>query len=195
MMLDTLRRTLARTFTAHPEVHTIDAFMTELLPVHTVRQSVETYTLTSKLAANVRHVDISKIDFTCKVDGFNPEMQPPKIMGFKVKQLTKRDIKTHGLPKRRKINIWKATKKMQAMPIELHNKLKFQKDRPKVAQNEAVLAWYWPIVDNAVIKLALNKQRGTLLVWYNPGSRHAKARGLYLIRKLGLGEKPEWRWV
>ena len=193
-MLGSLRKTLARAITRHPEVHTIDAFMIELLPVHTVRQSVETYTLKPDFRATVRSIDLN-VNTACKVDGFTPEIPAPKIAGFKVKQLTKHDIKTHGLPKHRKINIWPATKKMQSMPIELHNKLKSQKDKPKLAKNEALLAWYWPIVDNAVIKLALNKQRGTLLVWYNPGSKHGKVRGLYLIRKLGLGEKPEWRWV
>ncbi|MBQ7219471.1 MAG: hypothetical protein IJS28_00670 [Synergistaceae bacterium] len=194
-MLDALRMALARQFVGRPEVHTIDAFMTELVPVHTVRQSVDTYTLKPAMTANVRSIDIESMSLKCKTDGFTPELPVPKISGCKVRQLTKYDIKTHGLPQRRKLNIWKATKKMQSMPIELNNKLKFQKDRPKTAKNESILAWYWPIVDNAVIKLALNKQRGTLLVWYNPGSRHAKARGLYLIRKLGLGEKPEWRWV
>ena len=135
----------------------------------------------------------TKIKF--QVHELDSKLKSPKINGFRVKQFTKSDIKTHGLKKRKKINIWKATKKMQAVPIELQNKLKFLKNRPPVAKNEAILAWYWPIVDNAVIKLALNKQRGTLLVWYNPSSRHAKPKGLYLIRKLGLGEKPEWRWM
>ena len=193
-MLDTLRRFLARHLAAHPDVRTVDAFMTTPVPVRTVRQSVETYTLKPELTVNVRNVDLS-IHTTCKTDGFTPKLPAPKVMGFRVKQLTKHDIKTHGLAKRRKINVWVGTKKMQSMPIELPNKLKFQKNRPAVAKNESILAWYWPIVDSAVIKLALNKQRGTLLVWYNPGSRHGKPRGLYLIRKLGLGEKPEWRWV
>ena len=193
-MLDSFRGYLAKKFAARPEVHTVDAFLTELVPVHTVRRSVDTYTLTPELKANVRTIDVA-FSAKCKVDGFSLKKEPPKVSGFKVKQLTKYDIKIHGLPKRRKLNIWKATKKMQAMPIELANKLKFNRNRIAVAKNEAVLAWYWPIVDKAVIKLALNKQRGTLLVWYNPDSRHAKTRGLYLIRKLGLGEKPEWRWV
>ena len=168
--------------------------MTGPVPVHTVRQSVDVYTLDPDLTVNVGSVDVS-LNIKCKVNGFTPELQTPKVNGFKFRPLTKYDIKTHGMPKRKKINIWKGTKKMQAMPIELENKLKFQKNRPQLAKNEMILAWFWPIVDNAVIKLALNKQRGTLLVWYNPDSRHAKPRGLYLIRKLGLGEKPEWRWV
>ena len=193
-MLDSLRRFFVRHITARPEVHTVDAFVTELVPVHTLRKTVNTYTIKPDIKVTVRSVEFPE-KRKCSVNGFKPAIDSPKVMGFKVKILTKHDIKTHGLPPRRKLNVWKATKKMQAMPIELHNKLKFQKDRLKVAKNEAVLAWYWPIVDNAVIKLALNKQRGTLLVWYNPGSRHGKARGLYLIRKLGLGEKPEWRWV
>ena len=193
-MLKSLRGYLAGKLMGRIEVHTTDAFITELLPTHTVRKSVETYTLKPDIAVNVRSIDVTP-KITCRVNSFSTEIPAPKVTGFKFRLLTKHDIKTHGMPKRRKINIWKATKKMQAMPIELENKIKFLKDRPAFAKNELLLAWYWPIVDSAVIKLALNKQRGTLWVWYNPDSRHAKPKGLYLIRRLGLGEKPEWRWV
>lgn len=194
-MFDSLRSFIARKISGPVEVHTIDdAFITELLPVHTVRKSVETYTLKPDITLSVKSIDVTP-KITCKVSGINTELRVPKILGFRFKLLTKHDIKTHGIPRQRKINIWKATKKMQAVPIELENKIKFLKNKPSLAKNESLLAWYWPIVDSAVIKLALNKQRWTLLVWYNPGSRHAKPKGLYLIRRLGLGEKPEWRWV
>lgn len=120
----------------------------------------------------------------------------PKISvhGFHVKKLTKKDIHVNKMQKT-KLTVHRAVKAAQSLPIELENKLKYQKSKPIVAQNESILAWYSPIVDNAVIKLALNKQRGTLLVWYNPSSKQVKTKGLYLIRRLGLGEKPEWRWV
>ena len=190
-----LRDFLARKTAQHVDVHTLDdAFVTELVETHTARRSVETYTINPEASVTVHTMDLN--------DGKKPEVRGWKITqesistrGFKVKQYTKHDVKVRAITRRRPPAIFKATKKIQAMPIELDNKLKFQKNRPKVPANEVILAWYWPIVDNAVIKLALNKQRGTLLVWYNPGSRHGKAKGLYLIRKLGLGGKPEWRWV
>ncbi|MBQ7216317.1 MAG: hypothetical protein IJS39_10090 [Synergistaceae bacterium] len=194
-MLESLRGFIARKAAGHVPVHTLDdAFVTDLLETHTTRSSVDTYTLEPDISVNVRTVDLHS-EHKCRVDGFRPKKEPVSVNGFRVKRYTRHDVKVHGLTKSRKLAVWTAAKKIQSMPIELQNKLRFQKNRPAAAPNEAVLAWYWPIVDNAVIKLALNKQRGTLLVWYNPKSRHGKARGLYLIRKMGLGEKPEWRWV
>ena len=84
---------------------------------------------------------------------------------------------------------------LSALGQERANILKLQKKRPSIAKNEMILAWYSPIVDGAVERLVLDKQRGTLLVWYNPNSRQFKARGVYLIRRLGMSEKPEWRWI
>ena len=174
-------------------VYKLDTFI-EAPEVHTVRRSVEVHSLLPRLQTSVRKIDLRK-HLKCTTQTIELLTQPAEAKGFQVKKYTKQDIKIHGMPKRRKINIWKAAKKAQALPIELHNKLKQQRNRPAVARNEAILAWYYPIVDDAVIKLALNKQRGTLLVWYDPRSRRYKARGVYLIRRLGAGEKPEWRWV
>ena len=65
----------------------------------------------------------------------------------------------------------------------------------EVLPGVAVLAWYGPLIEGAVVKLALNRQRGTLFIWYNPRSRHFKPAGLFLARRLGAGAKPEWLWV
>ncbi len=194
MMLDSLRKFVAAKVAGHVDVHTVDAFVTELVPVHGPRRRVETYTLTPDTSVNVHSVELPK-DRRCRVDGFKLSQKAPNVQGFRPKHYTKHDVRMHTISLRRKINIFKGVKKMQSLPIELENKLKFQNNKPAVSKNEVILAWYWPIVDNAVIKLALDKQRGTLLVWYNPNSRHGKAKGLYLIRRLGFGEKPEWRWV
>lgn len=175
-------------------VHTTDAFVTELVPVHEIRRTVETYTLKPEFHVDVLTMPIHE-EHKVIIQGEKLSKISPNVKGSRVKLYTKADVKVHTLPPRRKINIFKGTKRIQQMPIELDNKLKFLRNKPPLAKNEVILAWYWPIVDNAVIKLALDKQRGKLLVWYNPDSRHGKARGLYLIRRLGLGTKPEWRWV
>ena len=194
-MLTSAREYLARKLTGHVQVHTLDkAFITELVPVHTVRRSVETHTLRPEITVNVRTIELGA-KRRCRVDGFRLTGKTVKSHGFRPKRYTKHDVKIHGFPKRRKINVWSGLKKIQGLPVELENKLKFLKDKPAVSKNEVILAYYSPIVDSAVIKLALDKRRGTLLVWYNPGSRQYKARSVFLIRRLGLGEKPEWRWV
>ena len=194
MMIGAFRKFVAAKVAGHVDVHTVDAFVTDLVPVHGLRKKVDTYTITPNTSVNVYSVDFPE-QRRCKVDGFKFTQKAPGVKGFRVKPLTKHDVKLHTVSLRRKINLFKGVKKVQSLPIELENKLKFQNNKPAVSRNEVILAWYWPIVDNAVIKLALDKQRGTLLVWYNPSSRHGRAKGLYLIRRLGFGEKPEWRWV
>ena len=81
-----------------------------------------------------------------------------------------------------------------ALPQERVNRLTARIPRPNLP-GVAVLAWYGPLIEGAVVKLALNRQRGTLFIWYNPRSRHFKPAGLFLCRRLGAGAKPEWLWV
>jgi hypothetical protein len=107
----------------------------------------------------------------------------------------KQEIKAGSHEVKSRIRVHDALKQIRDMPLELSDMLKYQTVKPKLLNNEMLLAWYGPIVEGAVIKLIWNKQRGTLLVWYNPQSRQYKAKGVYLIRRLGLGEKPEWRWM
>ena len=85
-------------------------------------------------------------------------------------------------------------KRATLIPQEKENRLPWLKERPK-RPGEIILAWFGPIIEDALVKLALNKQRGTLLIWYNPHSRRFNPRGLYLYRRLGLKEKPGWQWA
>lgn len=80
------------------------------------------------------------------------------------------------------------------IPQERANRLQWQLSRPR-KEGEMILAWYGPIVEDAVAKIALNKRRGTLLIWYNPQSRHFDTKGLYLYRRMGVKENLEWRWM
>lgn len=97
------------------------------------------------------------------------------------------------------IRLLKATvredrKRAEVLPQERMNRLQWQTSRPHNA-GEMILGWFGPIVEEAIVKLTLNKQQGTLLIWYNPQSRRYNARGLYLYRRLGVNENLEWRWV
>jgi hypothetical protein len=84
--------------------------------------------------------------------------------------------------------------RVSVLPQERGNRLQCQSVRPK-KNDEIILAWFGPIVEDAVVKLSLNKQRGSLLIWYNPQSRRFDSRGLYLYRRLGLRDSLEWRWL
>lgn len=85
-------------------------------------------------------------------------------------------------------------RRVLALPQERGNRLTARMPRPRLP-GVAVLAWYGPLIEGAVVKLALNRQRGTLFIWYNPRSRHFKPAGLFLARRLGAGAKLEWLWV
>jgi len=85
-------------------------------------------------------------------------------------------------------------KQMTVLPQERANRLQWQTARPK-KEREMILAWFGPIVEDAVVKLTLNKQRGTLLIWYNPQSRRFDVKGLYLYRRMGINQNLEWRWM
>ncbi len=128
-----------------------------------------------------------------------------KISG-EVKALENLPVKTLKIQKYKVLKVNKAQvnimlrvrpdlKRVLDMPQGRINKLKWNRKSLQVRSNEAVLAYYEPIIEGAVNKLALDKVSGKLFVWYNPRSRQSKPRAVYLVRRLGLGEKPEWRWL
>ncbi len=196
MALSAMRDFLARHIMRRIDVYQIDDFNMDAPEIIRLKQRVDTHSVKPEVQINVtRPFDFDQ-EIPCKTTRLNfAANETVKTRKHKIKKYTKKDVKTHNISFNKKIRTWKLLKQIQALPQERKNLLKLQKKRINVASNEMILAWYWPIVDKAVLKLALNKQRGTLLVWYTPGSRHNKARGVYLIRRLGLGEKPEWRWV
>ena len=193
-----LRVSLARKLFRDIQVHRLDeAFLTDLVPTHKLRDSrLETHKVTPEVKVNVSTFPElgRKREFAVRIKSVNFTTNQVNVRKYKIKTFTKKDIRVHSL-RMFSMTTWNGYKRIIAMPQERANRLKFVKTRPQVLNNEMILAWYGPIVDGAVIKLALNKQRGTLLVWYNPRSRQFNAKGVYLIRRLGLGSKPEWRWV
>ena len=195
-MLDSIRKTLAEKFFRRINVYKLDeGFFTAAPEIHSLRRKIETHKFESHLKVSVLALPIFSRKLQCNIKkvSFNFTKQIT-VRKFKIKHFTKQDIRVNKI-QRRGMNSYRAIKLIQEMPQERPNLLKFLKVKPVLAKNEMLLALYSPIVDSAVIKLALNKSRGTLLVWYNPGSRHSKAKSVYLVRRLGLGEKPEWRWV
>ena len=197
MAFDAMRKFLARSITGRVKVYKIEDFNIEPPEIKKLKKSVEVTHYKPEIKISVsKPFDFDK-EIKCNAKNFNFSRDYPlaKVSKYKIKKYVKQDVKVQKFSLNKKLRIWKPLKQIQALPQERKNMLKLQKNKPKVAVNEAILAWYWPIVDKAVIKLVLDKQRGTLLVWYSPTSRQHKARGVYLIRRLGIGEKPEWRWV
>ncbi len=192
-----LRDFLARHISRHIDAYRIDDFSIE--PPETVHMSkrVETVRIKPEISCKVsRPYDIPAMTVKMKSRAVNVSLAGKTVAAnsYRIKRYVKEDVKTQRLKITKKPPVHNMLKQAQAVPVELPNILRNIKTRPASLKGEAVLACYGPIVEGSVLKLALNKQRGTLLVWYKPGSRQLKAKYAYLIRRLGLGGKPEWRW-
>ena len=190
-----VRDFLARNLTRSVKVYRIDDFSIEPPEVHKLKSRVPVTKIQPEVKISVTGAFDFKRRLKCKAENLTFSLPVIRTQNYRIKRYVKQDVRTHKISLSRKVKTWSPLKQVQALPQERQNMLKLIKNRPKVAVNEVILAWYGPIVEGAVIKLALNKQRGTLLIWYHPTSRKLKARSVYLIRRLGMGEKPEWRWV
>ncbi|MBQ7168457.1 MAG: hypothetical protein IJR63_00970 [Synergistaceae bacterium] len=194
-----LRDFLARRFSHKVSIYRIDDFSIEPPQTVSMIKRVDTVRVKPEISCPVsRPYDFEEITESCRkrVRAVNVKMtvKDVKAKNYRLKHYVKEDIKTHRHKLFRTPRTSSMLKQSQALPLELPNVLRYMKKRPDTLRSEVILACYGPIVEGGVLKLALNKQRGTLLVWYKPGSRQLKAKYLYLIRRLGLGGKPEWRW-
>ena len=133
--------------------------------------------------------------FVCTAKRYKLLTEPVAARNQKIKRYFKQDVKTHKVKLVQAPKIHRPLKQVQNLPQERRNILKLQKKKPSVANNEIILACYGPIIEGAVDRIILNKNEGTLFVWYSSSSRQRKAKNVYLIRRLGLDSKPEWRWM
>lgn len=192
-----LRDFLAGLIPRHVDVYTIDDFSIEAPETVSMIKRVETVRMKPEISCEASKIyDSGEMTERLKARAVNVKISGKKVTSktYRIKRYVKEDVKTHRHKLAGKPKVSNMTKQIQAVPLELSNVIKSMKKRPDSLRNEVVLACYGPIVEGGVLKLALNKQRGTLLVWYKPGSRQLKAKYVYLIRRLGLGGKPEWRW-
>jgi hypothetical protein len=133
-------------------------------------------------------------DIACSSRGFRFSSQLAKVRGAKIAKYALGELKAYTVPKLGAAAVRENVRRVSLLPQERSNRLQWQSVRPK-KDDEILLAWFGPIVENAVMKLTLNKQQGTLLIWYNLQSRRFDAKGLYLYRRLGARENLEWRWL
>ena len=189
-----IRSYFARHVRKHIDVYRIDDFALEAPEIHTLEHQVNVTHIEPSMTVNVISWT-SSVKMKCKASGRILQERRVNAKSYLVKRYVKQNVKAYSHDVKSKLKTYDAMKLIRDMPLELSDMLKYQSVKPKLLNNEMLLAWYGPIVEGAVIKLVWNKQRGTLLVWYNPQSRQFKAKGVYLIRRLGFGAKPEWRWM
>ena len=191
MSLAEIREYFSRHFLGRVRVNRCDPPLPP--PVcHLLRRTVETHPIRTRM--RVLSAELFSVGgMSCSHRGFRFSSQLVRVRGSRITRYVPQEIAV-GRMSPLSVCVLSDLKRAFRLPQERENRLQWQRSRPR-APGEMILAWYGPIVEGAVAKLALNKQRGTLLIWYNPQSRHFNPRGLYLYRRLGKDEKPEWRWV
>ena len=157
-----------------------------------LKRSVATHPIRTRMQA-MGSVLFAYKSISCSSQGFRFASQMAKVKGAKIARYAPQEIKARTKSKL-KTKVKEDVKRAAILPQERTNRLSWQTVRPK-KEGEVILAWFGPIIEDAVVKLTLHKQHGTLLIWYNPQSRRFDAKGLYLYRRLGMRENLEWRWM
>ncbi|MBR1672801.1 MAG: hypothetical protein IJ702_07730 [Fretibacterium sp.] len=192
-----LRDSLARHFLKQAEVWGGSDLSLDAPGVYTLRRSVAAHPLRFKMPLlHTSALPLGQRRQPPASNGFRFSPVSAKARGERVRRYTAKNLKVFSAPLKNlgRLKVHNGLNRMRELPQERTNRLKWQTHRPK-EPGEAILAWYGPLIEDAVIKLTLDKARGTLLVWYDPQPRHSRTGGLYLYRRMGAGEKLEWRWV
>ena len=193
MSLEDIRDYFSRHFLGRVKVYA-EPTAIGIPEILSLRRAVETYPLRTAMRV-LSSALISLHGLQCSNQGFRFSSELVRVKGSRVRRYVPQEMAVAKVPLMREATRPRnGLKRMLMFPQERANRLQWQAYRPK-GPGEMVLAWYGPLIEGAIVKIALNKQRGTLLIWYNPQSRHFKPGGVYLCRRLGAGQKPEWRWV
>jgi hypothetical protein len=186
-----IRDYFSRHFLGRVKINSLSCVM--IAPqVVSLRRKVGTFPIRTKMNV-VGSTFFALSGVACSNRGFRFSGQLVKARGSKIARYAPDAIKAHRAPWL-KATVRADRKRMDVLPQERASRLQWQRVRPK-KEGEVILAWFGPIVEEAIVKSTLNKRQGTLLIWYNPQSRHFNASGLYLYRRLGAGENLDWRWV
>ncbi|MDI9369635.1 MAG: hypothetical protein GX181_00405 [Synergistaceae bacterium] len=110
-----------------------------------------------------------------------------KILGFEKAAI--RRVKRLSVKNRRGL------KRVASLPFEVGNRLQWYDGRGRLSSaGESPLALYYPVFEDGMIKSIFNKDKGTLIVWYNPQKAH-RVGALLLVRNFSAGGRLEWRQV
>ena len=95
-----------------------------------------------------------------------------------------------------KVVLRKNRERAAALPQERISRLSQLKNRPAGLKGDEIpLALYYPVLKENLEKSILNRESGTLLLWYNSSVRVSSSRALVLLRRLGREGGLEWRWI
>jgi hypothetical protein len=163
-------------------------------PVAKLRTSVKVMSGHSR-ARVLAAVRLTPSKLSCSSGQFRIRQLVSTIHGERVAKYASGEIRVRGLKLKIVPEVKEDRKRVSRLPQERQNRLNFlSSERRSVWENEIVLAYFSPIVMDDVVKIALNKQRGTLFLWYNAKGRHFDAKGLFMCKRFGAKES-QWHWV
>jgi len=149
---------------------------------------------------NMKARTISPLKFVsgklaCVTNGMKMKNLFAKVLGDRIKSYALGDIKAKKILLKKVVKLRKWDKKIALLPHERRNRLSFIPVNERIInENEFNLAYFQPIIHDNVIKLVLNKQNGSLFIWYNSIGKCYEPKGLYMYKR--MGEKDiDWRWV
>lgn len=164
------------------------------IEVRSARRKIDVGLILSR-ARVVSPLQFSLGKLSCVHRGIKMKDFCARVMGGRVEKYAPGEIKTSKIPLKfsPKTRAWK--KNFLALPQERRNRLSFvaEKLRPHHAR-ELNLAYFYPIIEDNVARLVLNKQDGTLFLWYNPNGRAFSPKGLYMSKRMG-DKDVNWRWI
>jgi hypothetical protein len=188
-----IRKYFSRYFLGRIPVHSY-CFNEHKIDILKLRRNIKAY----KAVVKARIISPLKIAYgklACVSSGMKMKKSFAKVMGDRIKNYTSGNIKAKGISLKTVVKLREWRKKFALLPQERRNRLSFiSKDERIINKNELNLAYFQPIIHDNVIKLILNKQNGSLFIWYNSISRSFDPKGLYMCKRLG-NKDIDWRWV
>jgi len=188
-----IRKYFSRYFWGRVPVHSL-CFNERKIDILGFNKNVKVYKGTVK-ARIVSPLQFACEKLACVSNGMKMKNLFAKVLGGRIKSYAPGEIKAKGYPLKISVKLQKWRKQFALLPHERRNRLSFIPIGERVAdKNEFNLAYFQPIIHDSVAKLVLNKQNGSLFIWYNSISRCFEPKGLYMYKR--LGEKDvDWRWV
>jgi hypothetical protein len=175
---------------------TVHCFPLDVPPpsVAKLRTSVEVMAGHSK-ARVIAPIHLAPDKLSCSNGGFRVGKLIFAVYGARIAKYASGEIQARRLKTKISLEVREGKKRLSQLPQERQNRLNFlPAEKRGIWENEIILAYFSPIVAADVVKIALNKQRGSLVLWYNAKGRHFDAKGLFMCKRLGARES-QWHWL
>lgn len=189
--MGSIREKIKRFFLGKVSVKSLPVFMSgrSSLGVYSCSRRVPVSSLQTKVTvAKARFATWKKE--VAKGHKFDLFISPPKAKGFSL-SLDFRSKVSGGSVDSVKVKAHGDLKRVSALPQKRPNLSAYISDKKR---KKEVLALFYPLIKECVVKSALEKESGALYVWYNP-SCYGSPRVLCLVPDPGKRPPLAWKWL